>query len=216
MRAREKGPPLASPDPTPTAKKGSDVILTDSTQERIPRYRGVSYTRPIDAAKEAVPIMDLADRLLGPGGLRRVGKEWAGRCPLPDHEDRSPSFTVNAEKNVFFCHGCLRGGDVVELARLVWGYNERDAHVAAADLLHEFGYEVPQRPPAWFRRQARQRPVRDAVEDAKVRSTQRRLMRIFAPYVARVENDAERREEANQIWEDLGGVARTMVKAASR
>jgi len=192
------------------------VILTDSTQERIPRYRGVSYTRPIDAAKEAVPIMDLADRLLGPGGLRRVGKEWAGRCPLPDHEDRSPSFTVNAEKNVFFCHGCLRGGDVVELARLVWGYNERDAHVAAADLLHEFGYEVPQRPPAWFRRQARQRPVRDAVEDAKVRSMQRRLMRIFEPYVVRVENDAERREEANQIWEDLGGVARTMVKAASR
>jgi DNA primase len=85
---------------------------------RVPRYRGVSYVRPIDAAKEAVPVIDLADRLCGPGSLRRVGKEWVGRCPLPNHEDRSPSFTANPEKNVFFCHGCLQGGDVVELARL--------------------------------------------------------------------------------------------------
>ena len=51
------------------------------------RYRGVSTVRPIDAAKEAVPVIDLADLLCGPGGLRRVGKEWAGRCPLPDHEE---------------------------------------------------------------------------------------------------------------------------------
>jgi DNA primase len=118
-------------------------MIADSTRERIPRYRGVSYTRPIDAAKEAVPVIDLADRLCGPGGLRRVGKEWVGRCVLPDHEDRSPSFTVNPEKNVFFCHGCLRGGDAVELARLAWGYDEREAHVAAAYLLMEFGHEVP-------------------------------------------------------------------------
>ena len=32
--------------------------------------------------------------------LRRIGKEWLGSCALPDHEDRSPSFTVNSEKNV--------------------------------------------------------------------------------------------------------------------
>src|SRR5215210_246553 len=154
-------------------------MIADSTQERIPRYRGVSYTTPIDAAKEAVQVIDLADRLSGPGGLRRVGKEWVGRCALPDHEDRSPSFTVNPEKNVFFCHGCLRGGDVVELARLAWGYDQRDAHTAAAMLLMEFGHDIPERPPAWFRKQERQRPVRDALEDAKVKSTQRRLMRIF-------------------------------------
>jgi DNA primase len=98
------------------------VIIDANPEPRTCGYRGVSYTRPIDAAKEAVPVIDLADRLTGPGGLRRVGKEWAGRCVLPDHEDRSPSFTVNPEKNVWFCHGCLRGGDVVELARLAWGY----------------------------------------------------------------------------------------------
>jgi hypothetical protein len=61
-----------------------------------PEHRGVGS--PIDAAKALIPVIDLADWLCGPGRMRRVGKEWAGRCPLPDHEDRSPSFAVNTEK----------------------------------------------------------------------------------------------------------------------
>ena len=171
--------------------------------------------RPIDAAKEAVPVIDLADRLCGPGGLRRIGKEWAGRCPLPDHEDRSPSFTVNPEKNVFFCHGCLRGGDVVTLAALAWGYGEQEMAMAAANLLHEFGHEIPQRPPAWYRRQERQKPVRDAMEQVKIRSAQRRLMRILEPLVSPIEDDDERRQEALKIWDEAGDLARMMVRGSS-
>jgi hypothetical protein len=181
-------------------------------ETRSQRYQGVSYTRPIDEAKRLVPVIDQADRLCGPGGLRRVGKEWVGRCPLPDHEDRSPSFTVNPEKGVWFCHGCLRGGDVVELARLVWGYGQREAHVAAAMLLMEFGHEVPQRPPAWFRKQERQKPIRDAAHEIKVRSAQRRLMRIYAPLVACIEDASERREEALAVWNECGRLARLMVE----
>src|SRR5215204_2455550 len=192
------------------------MIIDANPETRTRRYRGVSYTRPIDAAKEAVQVMDLADRLCGPAGLRRAGSEWVGRCPLPDHEDRSPSFTVNPEKGVWFCHGCLYGGDVVELARLAWGYDQRDAHVAAAMLLMEFGYEVPQRPPAWFPKQERQKPVRDALEQVKVRSARRRLMRAFGPLVASIKNPEERREEAQRIWHDLEEVARLVVKQASR
>jgi hypothetical protein len=181
-----------------------------------PRYRGVSYTKPITAAKEAVPCIDLADRLAGPGKFRKVGNRWTTNCVLPGHEDRVPSFVVYPETNSFFCFGCLRGGDVVELARLAWGYDERDAHIAAAELLMEFGYEVPERPPAWFRKQERQRPVRDALEEVKVRSAQRRLMRTLTPLVTSIEDPEERREEAQRIWRDLAGVARLLVKETTR
>jgi DNA primase len=180
------------------------VIIDANTETRTPRYRGVSYTRPIDAAKEAVPAIDLADRLCGPGSLRRVGKEWVGRCPLPGHEDRSPSFTVNPEKNVFFCHGCLRGGDVVELARLAWGYDQRDAHVAAAMLLMEFGHEVPQRPPAWFRKQERQRHTRTAVEETKKAIVRRRLFRhLILPLIDAIEDEEEHSRELDRAWSEF-------------
>jgi len=179
---------------------------------RAPRYRGVSYTRPIDAAKEAVQVIDLADRLCGPGGLRRVGKEWVGRCVLPDHEDRSPSFTVNPEKDVWFCHGCLRGGDVVELARLVWGYGQRDTHVAAAMLLMEFGHEVPQRPPSWFRKQKRQQPVRDAIEQARFEHLRRRLFRkFFKDSVLAIEDEEEREAEYRILWDVTRPLAKMLL-----
>jgi DNA primase len=177
------------PEPTPNSKI---------------RYRGVSYAKPIEAAKEAVPVIDLVDRLGGRGSLRRVGKEWVGRCLIPDHEDRSPSFTVNPEKNVFFCHGCLRGGDVVELARLAWGYDQRDAHVAAAMLLMEFGHEVPQRPPAWSRKQERQRRTRTAIEETKKNIVRRRLFRhLILPLIDTIEDEEEHNRELDRAWSEF-------------
>jgi hypothetical protein len=191
-------------------------MIADSSRERTPRYRGVSYTRPIDTANEAVSVIDLADRLAGPGKMRRVGKTWTTNCLLPNHEDRSPSFVVYPETNSWYCFSCMRGGDVVELARLAWGYDRRDAHVAAAMLLMEFGHDVPQRPPAWFRKQERQKPLRDALEQVKVRSARRRLMRAFGPLVASIKHPEERREEAQRIWHELDEIARLVVKQASR
>jgi DNA primase len=176
-------------------------MITENTETHTRRYRGVSYTGPIDAAKEVVPVIDLADRLSGPGGLRRLGKEWAGRCVLPDHEDRSPSFTVNPQKNVWFCHGCLQGGDVVELARLAYGYDQRDAHTAAAMLLMEFGYEVPQRPPAWYRKQERQKSTRDAIEETKKNIVRRRLFKhLILPLVDAIEDEEEHNRELDRAW----------------
>lgn len=179
-------------------------MITENAETRTPRYRGVSYTKPIDAAKEAVLVIDLADRLCGPGGLRRVGNEWVGRCPLPDHEDRSPSFTVNPEKNVWFCHGCLQGGAVVELARLAWGYDQRDAHVAAAMLLMEFGFEVPQRPRSWFARQERQAPVRDAIEETIKGNLRRRAFKyLVLPCLQLSDSLPERKGEIAAAWKDF-------------
>jgi DNA primase len=41
---------------------------------------------------------------------------WMGLCPL--HEDRQPSFLVDSHKNLFYCYGCGRGGDVIRFAEL--------------------------------------------------------------------------------------------------
>ena len=43
--------------------------------------------------------------------LKRSGRQWMGLCPF--HGEKSPSFSVNAEKNVYYCFGCQRSGDVI-------------------------------------------------------------------------------------------------------
>jgi hypothetical protein len=49
--------------------------------------------------------------------LRREGHEWVCLCPL--HEEHTPSFKINPEKRVFYCHGCDAGGSVIDL-HMAW------------------------------------------------------------------------------------------------
>ncbi|MES2964665.1 MAG: DNA primase, partial [Bdellovibrionota bacterium] len=35
-----------------------------------------------------------------------------GRCPFPDHSDKSPSFSVTEDNQLYFCYGCKKGGNV--------------------------------------------------------------------------------------------------------
>jgi DNA primase len=44
------------------------------------------------------------------------GSEFVGLCPL--HRDTRPSFYVNARKNLFYCHGCGQGGDLLRFVQL--------------------------------------------------------------------------------------------------
>jgi DNA primase len=41
---------------------------------------------------------------------------WMGLCPL--HQDHKPSFLVDTDKDLFYCYGCGRGGDVIRFAEL--------------------------------------------------------------------------------------------------
>jgi hypothetical protein len=57
--------------------------------------------------------------------LRRAGKELTGLCPF--HAEKTPSFAVNPDKEVFYCHGCHEGGDVVDFIRKLKGLSYREA-----------------------------------------------------------------------------------------
>jgi CHC2 zinc finger len=184
----------------------ADGSVARTEQVARPEQRGASRQTIIEEAKK-IPTIDLADRLCGPGQLRKVGDKWVARCPLPQHEDKTPSFTVYPKSNSFFCYGCLAGGDVVNLAAAAWGYGKGEMGMAAADLLHEYGREVPDRPASWYAKQARQKPIRNAVEEAKVLHTQRRLFRIFVPLLEEISDEDERREETEYLWDAAEEIA---------
>jgi len=42
--------------------------------------------------------------------LKKAGKDFSGLCPF--HQEKTPSFTVSPIKQIFYCFGCGKGGDV--------------------------------------------------------------------------------------------------------
>jgi DNA primase len=165
------------------------------------------FRKCCEAIRDAVPLDVVARRYTK---LEPLGAQawFTGRCAIPDHEDKTASFYIYPPGR-FWCYGCGRGGDVVDLEFYCGDYG--GLWEAMMSLAVEYGVELPQRPPAWFARQARQKPVRDALEEVKVHHVQRRLYRLFAPVIERIEDQTERKAEKAQTWHDLRRVAVLVV-----
>ena len=70
----------------------------------------------LEQLKQRIPLLEYLQRHHWRGHRVGAGPEFAGLCPL--HEDTHPSFYVNARKNLFYCHGCRRGGDLIRFVEL--------------------------------------------------------------------------------------------------
>jgi len=75
--------------------------------------------------KKQVPLLEYLRRRNWTA--RPVGshQEFVGLCPL--HVESTPSFYVNAAKDVFYCHGCGRGGDLIRFVQLALNLSFRGA-----------------------------------------------------------------------------------------
>lgn len=69
--------------------------------------------------------------------------EVAGLCPL--HRETKPSFYVNRRKQVFYCHGCGRGGGLARLIRWWQGPRQPTPESPTARQLLEWTYRFYQR-----------------------------------------------------------------------
>jgi len=70
--------------------------------------------------------------------LKKAGKNFKGLCPF--HSEKTPSFMVNEEKQIFHCFGCGEGGDV-------FGFLMKVAHLsfpqAIKELAERYGVKLP-------------------------------------------------------------------------
>jgi DNA primase len=70
----------------------------------------------LDELKQQIPLMGYLQAHDWSPARPLNGGRWMGLCPL--HEDHKPSFLVDTNKDLFYCYGCGRGGDVIRFAEL--------------------------------------------------------------------------------------------------
>lgn len=74
-------------------------------------FNGVTlYIQPetLDLIRSRVVIQDVIRRYVP--SLKKKGKNYLGLCPF--HKEKTPSFTVSPDKQIFYCFGCHTGGNI--------------------------------------------------------------------------------------------------------
>jgi DNA primase len=114
----------------------------------------------LEALEAAVDMVDLVG---GRTPLRRSGARYVGRCPF--HDERTPSFSVDPVKKVYYCFGCQRGGDHIAFVRET---ENLDFAAAVETLADRYGVrlEYEQSSPAEERRRAERGRLLRLLEDA--------------------------------------------------
>ncbi len=89
----------------------------------------------VQAVRDAADVVEVASEHTR---LRKAGREMAGLCPL--HKEKTPSFSVDPVKGIFYCFGCGRGGDAIKLHMLLTGDEFPEA---IESLAQRYGIPLP-------------------------------------------------------------------------
>jgi DNA primase len=88
----------------------------------------------VDRVRQAADIVEIVSAHTD---LRQQGGRWVGLCPF--HEERTPSFSVNAVDKLYHCFGCEAGGDVFAFVQEKEGLGFPEAVEMLAD---RYGVEL--------------------------------------------------------------------------
>ena len=91
----------------------------------------------LQAIRDRVDLVDLIGRHVH---LKKSGRNFVGLCPF--HTEKTPSFNVNIEKQIYHCFGCGEGGNAITF---LMQHENLTFPEAARTLARELGIEVPER-----------------------------------------------------------------------
>ena len=90
--------------------------------------------------------------------LKKAGRNYSGLCPF--HQEKTPSFTVSADKQFYHCFGCGAHGNAL---RFLMEYDKLRFPEAVEQLAGRLGMEVPREGADDPRAQARERKRKEGV-----------------------------------------------------
>ena len=93
---------------------------------------------PEDKISEIRNTADIVDIVSEAVLLKKSGRNYIGLCPF--HSEKTPSFTVSPEKQIFHCFGCGEGGNVFTFLMKQHGYSFPEA---LKTLASRYGVDLP-------------------------------------------------------------------------
>lgn len=90
----------------------------------------------IEEVREKNDIVDVISQYVS---LKKKGSSYFGLCPF--HNEKSPSFSVSREKQMYYCFGCGQGGNVYTF---LMEYNRLSFVEALRELAQRAGVELPE------------------------------------------------------------------------
>ena len=90
----------------------------------------------LDELRWRVNIVDVIGQHVS---LKRTGNRYTGLCPF--HSEKTPSFNVDAESQLYYCFGCLKGGNVINF---VMEYDKLEFVEAVTQLAERAHMQLPE------------------------------------------------------------------------
>ena len=78
----------------------------------------------IERVQESNNVVDIISQYTQ---LKHTGSGLMGRCPFPDHQEKTASFSVSETKQVYHCFGCHKSGNIFSFLRDYQGLNFPEA-----------------------------------------------------------------------------------------
>ncbi len=94
----------------------------------------------IEKVQQANNLVDIISQY---SDLRSSGRNLMGRCPFPDHQEKTPSFSVSEDKQVYHCFGCKKSGNIYTFLQTYHGFSFPES---VEYLANRAGIELPQNP----------------------------------------------------------------------
>jgi DNA primase len=93
---------------------------------------------PPDFIDEVLSRTDIVEIIDGRVKLKKTGQNYSGLCPF--HTEKSPSFSVNGDKQFYYCFGCQASGSAL---KFLMEFDRMDFISAVEHLAGRVGLEVP-------------------------------------------------------------------------
>lgn len=113
--------------------------------------------------------IDLSQVVSKHAKLVKTSGGYKACCPLPGHSEKTPSFNINTRKNLYYCYGCQRGGDVFKFLEEVEGLSFIES---LKELAEQLNIELPKATPQEAERSRQEKGVREQGLEALQRSSQ--------------------------------------------